>query len=213
MKLFNNLQELWDYALYCPICEDMCRTISLSLNPDRIFKPDPLFSKDELLNINFIATLKNTFNSINLVNGHLKINCLTNQFIIEDLSNLSDKFVPILLKKLDHAQHKAELFLESHCLVCGNSAIYSNDIELDFSSNSLKEIKLNLEIVEIKIDSSKIYTIEQKYDDNQTWIEEYHTLDNGKLRRKASYRHNLLNIDFSDLKKAFNRIKTILVFS
>lgn len=213
MKLFNNLQELWDYALYCPICRDMCRDISLSLNPDGIFKPDPRFSKNESLIISFIATLKNTFNSVSLVEGNLKINCLTNQFIIEDLSQLPNTFVSILLKKMAYAEYVMEIFLESHCMICGNSYIYSNDIELDFSSNSLKEIKLDLEVVEIKVDSSKIYSIEQNYDNNKTSIEEYCALDDGSFKRKAAYHHSLLNIDFSDLKKAFSRIKTILVFS
>lgn len=213
MKLFNNLQELWDYALYCPICKDMCRDISLSLNPDDIFKPDPPFSKDELLIINFTAAVKNTFNSVSLVEGKLKINCLTNQFVIEDLSQLPSTFIPILLKKMAYAKYVMELFLYSNCLICGDSSIHSNDIELDFSSFSLKEIKLGLETVEIEVDSSKIYRVHQEYDSNLTLIEEYYTLDDGRRKRKATYSHNLLNIDFSDLKKAFSRIKTILVFS
>ena len=37
MKIFNTIEELWQYCSYCPICKDNDRRIILEVGPDDVF--------------------------------------------------------------------------------------------------------------------------------------------------------------------------------
>lgn len=38
MRTFSSMQDLWSYCLYCPICKEPSRTLSLTAGPDDEFK-------------------------------------------------------------------------------------------------------------------------------------------------------------------------------
>lgn len=219
MKIFNNIQELWEYSLYCPICESSHRTITVSLGPDQIFTQDPYLNPPSIENginyliIDFSITIRNQFNSFTTMDAQLKINCEDNSFEIKEEKSQTDTITPIILKKLSKLEMSGFFYMQSYCDKCSKSSSYSEDLEMDFVEKKIKNIKLERELVEFYIDSSEIYSVEQRHDSTTTWVTKYCLLDDGRLRRKSEFKSKLLDIDFSDLKKAFNRVKTILVFS
>lgn len=215
MRIFNNIQDFWNYAMYCPICEDFCRTISFNLYPDEIFKHDLSHSEigNELI-INF--TFRNKVRDPNILythpiaDGKLIINFITNEFNIlpnETLRANIKKYLTL------NEYYKMELFIQSVCKKCNSSVISTDDIELNLNSNKIKEIKIYSEEITLKIDSSEIYNIFQNYEEHKTVISILHTLDDDSLKRNSSFIHSLLDIDFSKIDKIYPRIKTILTFS
>ncbi len=78
MKTFNNVQELWDYCSFCPICTRNCREVIVSVGPDGVFILISSQKKDN--NLYLQCTYKN---KRNIYNVDYNINCLDNTFQVE----------------------------------------------------------------------------------------------------------------------------------
>ena len=210
MKSFNTLQELWDYCLYCPVCQRNCRQIHLSVGPDDTFIIVNFDKVDSFLNLQCIfKTAKSRSFSLNF-----KIDCQNNSFDSEVYSVSSG----------NSPQAKDIyffFFLEGLCPECNCSSAHSLDMELNFHRKKISDIGLELEDfcllkapnkfrIDIvyhttKPDTMIISKIRTTPNDPHAEIE---FIDDHK-----SIELPVIKLDFSDQTKLSNRIKTLILFS
>jgi hypothetical protein len=102
--IFNTLQELWSYSLYCPICKDVCRDIYISADTTQGYQESEKYEKQD-------HTLKITI----LKTSIIKINCLTNKYECESGSTPNSIFI-------DSSCNKCEYSTANSCELCFNTS-------------------------------------------------------------------------------------------
>src|SRR6202790_4152350 len=122
---FNTLQELWDYCERCPVCHQNGRTMSVSVGPDAVFNLYYWHQDKATLLLQCEYYHKSTVYSIEYT-----INCLSNSFTVQVSpgKTLTGFTVPSR-NKINEAYFY--FYIQGICDLCGNSASYGNDIELD----------------------------------------------------------------------------------
>lgn len=204
MKIFNTLQQLWSYSLFCPICKDICREIAVVSDPYEIWKVEDISKVDNILK----------------VVGTLHIESVLYKFIIsfDCVQNNFEYFLP-------EAYHQNTPFnnfekpnltfhLEADCRKCLGSWIITNEISMDFKKKNISSFSLDKE--EVWYDSK--FIIHYDYNENSM------TIDKIILRSKFSgdelesafgkpVKMPSIIFDWQDKKKTLNKIKTMLTFS
>lgn len=195
MKLFNNLQSLWSYCLYCPICKDMSRDIDVVVGPDDTFTINNFTKQDNILTMNII----------------IRQSCYRHHytFIIDAVTNDVN-----ISKRSESSPSIKDFYFYLHS-ACHNCHSYTNgaDIEIDFHNKKLKEVCLEQEAVCLEKFKDK-YFLSFDYDNNQMYISRLINDDSGALiQDHKEFKLPILNLDFSSEKKVVNKIKTLLIFS
>src|SRR5271170_2962504 len=108
MKSFSNIQELWEYCLFCPICQKENRNIIVSMGPEYNIKVI-----DHDIN-NGILEISCTYKYIYPIN--FKFNCVDNTFVHLTQDN---KIANEIL------QESVYLYIQGICKKCKCSAAFS----------------------------------------------------------------------------------------
>jgi hypothetical protein len=198
MKLFNNISELWNYCVYCPICEKSCKRLDIKIGPEQDFAELLLIEKnDEHLIMGGFYKYKDINNRKNF---SIKFNLLDNTFAFHNILSNEFKLSPYI-------------YMQSFCYECSGSDTITDDIILDLKTNKLSSILLDQDSLWIYIQTGEAIYISQNYIDNKTIIRKYNILDDGTKKFKSTFKTKLLDIDLHDVQKAGKRAQTILVFN
>jgi hypothetical protein len=209
MKAFNNIQELWDYCSYCPICQkDCCRT-DVSVGPDACFNLTS-FKKDDVF-LDMQCVFKNYHNAYSV---EYKVNCLDNTF---DVS--VDNVQPLLeveekpYRKIEEAYFY--FYIQSYCDECDNVFIFSADIELDIVDKKVSDLQLERESLYLLKGEDKFH-LTLIHDRNVMLVSRcFDSTDNmlawGEDEKIMEL--PLIRFDLSDQKNVVQRLKTLILFS
>lgn len=194
--------------MFCPICQDTCREISVTLGPDGVVTPVHLMKLDENLQLVTSVQIREDKYSITF-----NIDCIKNtfEFIISDKVSNPKDFVE------KAARSSLFFFVESDCKKCMNSWTNGKDIELNFLTKKIENIGLERE--EIWLTKTK-----DKFLVAYEYIEGYMSIDKllesfdfdglvGHHPSSSPTKLPITELDFKNYNKIINKIKTVLVFS
>jgi hypothetical protein len=220
MKLFNSLQELWNYCSFCPLCRENCRSIDVSVGPDKQFKIELFEKSPDSLRIRCGLTIKRNVYII-----ERQFNCLDNSFTTEVTNVLADSWFgaydvcPLKNKLLDEQRLKDEYFyfyIQSSCKKCGQSSTHGADLELDITDPKIGKvfnIGLELESVYLLKNKDKFH-ITLSYDRNAMLVSRcYEDEDGDFIESDKAIELPLVKLDFSDQNRVIDKIKTLILFS
>lgn len=199
----NTIQDLWTKCLYCPLCQKSCRSIEVSVGPDKSFRDTTALKYDDTLHIKTYFKLKQLRYRM-----QYDINCLTNKFEISitdesDAEMDADKSIEEerICRKIDRSD--AYFWLDGNCAKC-TSHICSDDIYLNMKYKKLEDISIERETIEI-FDKYRIIMYPSRNE-----------MDIARLEPALIYpkysTHSLMELDFSNPQKAIERIETIITF-
>lgn len=196
MKLFNTVKELWDYCEFCPMCQKNCRAISLSIGPDHDFDLHTFSKIKDQLTIECYSIANDTegYNvdiivDMNSNNFELKAATQDEQYL---LNNSYFYF-----------------YLYAKCPVC-KSGLNTSDLEKkDFT---ISNIAVEREEFYCQSDKGQFY-IDVLYDDELLILSTYDIVDEEIVVDDKDISLPLFKLDFSDMSKLINKLKTFIIFS
>ena len=197
MKIFSNINELWNYCLFCPICQENCRDMKVSVGPDMVFIMNSYEKTEKMLNL-----CCNYKNSSYIYTVNYKINCIDNTFIMT---------VPIA-KPNNETYRKASrayfyFYIQSNCKKCNCASAYGNDLDLNTLKKTISNIKLEHEGFSLYTGKeSNMFFLEIDHIDNVIFVG--CLPDNGKEIQLP-----LFDIDLIDQAKTIEKLKTYILFS
>jgi hypothetical protein len=204
MKILNTLQELWSHCLFCPICRDVIREVSVSVGPDDAFTIKKWEKENHILHLH--CTFKAKKQKYKTV---YHINCLDNSFTV-DISE------PVrTTERADGASAPYFFFyIFSDCKKCNNTHTNSSDLELDLLNKKVTNIGLEREGIYLLSEKDK-YHLTICHDSNEIELSKmFHDDALGTLVDDNNVISlPLIEFDYSNVKKVINKIKTLLVFS
>lgn len=188
MKKFNNLEELWNYCSFCPICQNNSREMEVSVVEfEDIIKEYSFIKNKEILEIISEDKFQNTYiNKINCLTNKVEMMTFPSEFGYFTIAGACDIHLNRSVSR-SHFSLKANVLETSLCCIEHEYFSYlfeDNHILVMFNHNSDKTT-----ISFSKIDKSNRYRI--------------------SLRISLDY---LLDIDFTNEQNMINKLKTILVF-
>jgi hypothetical protein len=203
MKLFNNIQNLWEYCQFCTVCQDNTREVSISIAPDKVFELISYEKKDQFLILHctyFVNNQKSIFNYM--------VDCLDNSFqfqilhteIISEVNLTSDRYTSCF-------------WFQSECKKCNQTYVNGNDLEFHFNTSLISNIGVEREGIFISSEehhyhivySEDVMTIYK----TRAWApDEEDDMDQG-----PGIDLPVVAFDFSNQQKVINRIQTLLVFN
>lgn len=191
-KPLKTVQELWSYCLYCHICKDTCRKITLSAGPAPNFLLIHSEKEDNILNIQCVY--KKRFNVT------YSIDCLNNTFKI--ISNNSEVITSYCF-----------FDIKSVCHVCNATHVQGADLELNLKEKTIYNIGIYNEGTYL-LSTEDMYHVTLLHDTNLMLVSKCFKSKKGKIiDDNIVCALPLVDLDFSDLRKTAHRIKTMLVFS
>lgn len=223
MKVFDTLDALWQYALYCPICKDNCRTIDISIGPDNIFRLLSFEKEGNVLTLNCTYRQRKQ----DKFRADYTIDTITGKFSVQ-VSDLKDEVISEMnadtnldeLEK-DRLRHKVGksyfyFYVNADCQECKVCYASGSDIQLSHSNNNNIVYNIGIEREGMYILSTKDkYHISVLYDSNKSLINKV-SIDKKTFElidAEKTFECPVVNFDFSDFKKVINRIKTLIIFS
>lgn len=191
-KTLNTIQELWSYCLYCPICKDICREITVAAGPDDQFKL-VFFKKEDV-----ILTIQCVYNKKFIAN--YEINCLDNTFeIIGNDPNLDQTY--------------CYFYIQSICRICSVTHSAGTNLELNLEEKSIYNIGIEREGIYL-LSTKDMYHITMLHLNSRMLVSKcFKDKDGVIIDDNKVCNLPLVDIDFSKPRKAARRIKTMLVFS
>lgn len=204
MKILSSLQELWEYFQYCPICNEHCRKVTVSVGPDRAFELLDFFKKNNDL------TIKCEFrNRISISEIYYNVDCQTGEFQVH-----IGEPRPLAFKESVQRATKAYFYfyLNADCEKCSRSYASSSDIELDLTMKMLHPIGVEREGVYLWHEGNG-YHITCQYDLKEIKISKLELKNGSILDDGRIFECPLVNLDFTDPGKTINKIKTLILFS
>jgi hypothetical protein len=207
-KSFDTVQKLWSYCLWCPVCLDTCRKVHVLDGPDNTFEVTDFSKENEILTVRSLhktGKFKARPQNLGVKVEKLKyithtINCVNNTFTVE-----ADD--PELLKMYWF------FFIQSDCEKCNSSYANGTDMELNTANNTIFNIGAEREGIYLLSKKEK-YHVTMAYDSNAMLVSKcFEDKDGSIIDDSKVCQLPIVNIDFSKLNKAINKIKTMLVFS
>lgn len=195
MKLFNTLQELWDYSLYCPICQNNFREIDMEVGPDTDMRLDSYSKSSDMLEIQASFISRRVQRSIKF-----NVNCVSNDFKSSTDYSSSPYFY---------------FYICADCKKCNASWTNGADIEFNWLDNKIHNIGLERECIHL-LEYEKKYQILFDYSQNLLCIEKCTISDKGTpifIPGTPGFTVPLIDLDFTNQDKLYNKIRTILTFS
>lgn len=199
MKDLNTIQEIWERCLFCPICQDAARSVDITVGPDGVMSLDEFSKDDHILRLDCTAKIHSKKYLL-----HYLINCLDNTFeLCVDVKNNTGEPV-------DRSPRSYMFFyIQGNCPVCDCANTCSFDMELNLAQKRILSVGLERESIYLLKEPSKYHVI-MAYDSNELIISR---CDNDGADTGNPLYTSLMELDFSDSKKAVQKIKTIMVFS
>lgn len=191
--MFDSLQSLWSYSLYCRICKDICRDIDIVAGPDDLFRVDNYVKNNNILTMHIIlrqSYYKHNYQiDIDTVKGSLNV------------------------LKRNSSPDMNELYFYTHSF-CKNCHSYTNsaDIEIDFKNKKIKEVALEQEAFSLEKYRDK-YFVSFHYDSNEMYISRLIDNDGYLKQDEKEFTLPIVSLDFSNERKVVDKIKTLLIFS
>lgn len=191
-KLLKTVQELWSYCLYCHICKDTCRKITLSAGPAPNLQLIHSEKEDNILNIQCVY--KKRFNVT------YSIDCLNNTFKI--ISNNSEVITSYCYFNI-----------QSVCRVCNATHVQGADLELNLKEKTIDNIGIYNEGTYI-LSTKEMYHVTMLYNTARMLVSKcFKDKDGQVINDNRVCTLPLVDLDFSKPRKTVHRIKTMLVFS
>ncbi len=196
MKLFDNIQNVWEYCNKCPICQSNCKA-SIVVYADYL-KMIGYEKEGNALHIHLVYDQTKRKVSIS-------IDCNTHIILAQDIYD--EKFEEL---------YEDRLFLTFHgsCDQCKRFQINSNEILIDLmknyidSDNSIQRESFYLSCMEDNFHVSLLYynstMIVSRYIENKSG--EFITTGN-------VFYGKMVNCDLVNQSKIINKLKTLLIFS
>jgi hypothetical protein len=210
MRIFNTVQELWSYCLFCPICKEPSRTITLQVGPDDQFKLSrniPYEKNDSHLKL--FCSFRIDRDDPDYIKGNcsatFEININTNEYALSVGGN------PSLMEKANQAYFY--FYVHADCKKCGNSYVNSSDLEFDRDLKRVTHIQMEREGYYLLTEKDK-YHITQSHDRNILMVSLIETPEAGeRIDHESVLELPFVKLDFSDIPKVVNKIKTLILFS
>lgn len=203
MKKFNTLQELWSYALFCPLCQDITREVMVTGGPSNVLEVKSQKKTNEILKVQCTAKLaKQSYNIA------YYIDCVKNCFTVS-ITEAQVQDPPVK----GASSPIFTLGLISDCRICGNTSMNSADIEIDLLSKKVTNFGVEMEGIYLLNQKTK-YHLTLNHTVQQLTLSKCFEDDDGSIvddNKTISF--PLTHFDFSQPKKVLNRIRTLLVFS
>lgn len=186
MKLFDNLEKMWEYCEFCPVCQKNSRKIYVYIGPEDIFEIESYTKDNGVLDLCcfFIDTTRLKYDL------DINIDCITNSFDITWPTGNCDKLNAILKDKFLY------IYVQSFCKGCSDT--YSADIEASFLDKKFSNMKLEKEVVLLKQ-----WLLITNHEDSKMYLI--------KDRKKITL--PIINFDYSDPQKVIDRLKTLIIFT
>ena len=207
MKLFNTIQELWDYCVYCPICTRNCREIAISVGPDSNFILVDYKKQNNDLILQCTYKKRREIYSINYT-----INCLDNSFQIGTPAVI--ELGPDIIAKPEKVKGAYfYFFIEGICNECDSTSASSRDLEFDRVDSCIVDIGLERENFYL-FDTGEKYHVTPIHDRNVMLVSHlYPTEDMSYTESSKPIELPLVKLDLTDQAKTINKIKTLILFS
>lgn len=203
MKILNTVENLWDYCLFCPICQKKIREITISVGPDEVFELTSFEKNENSLILNCSTKIRN-----NIYYCRYDINCNSNKF---QFSVLGASTLPTELAINRASSPYFYFYIYSNCTECGLSYLNSNDLELDLLDDKVVNIGLEREGIHI-LNQNGNFLISISYGSNNMLISRVLLEDGIYVNGKPST-FPIADFDFSNPGRVINKIKTMLLFS
>ncbi len=191
-KSLNTIEKLWSYCLYCHICKDNCRQITVSAGPEDQFVL-VYFTKEENK-----LTLQCVYKKKFIAN--YTIDCTNNYFTVQgDAPNLEKLYY--------------YFYIQSVCRQCNATHFHSSDLELNLEDKTVSNISIEDEGTYL-LNTKDMYHVTMHYGTSKIIVTKcFKDKDGVIIDDNKVCVLPLVDIDFSNPQQAVHRIKTMLVFS
>lgn len=207
-KKFKTVQELWNYCLYCPICQQSSRTLNLTIGPDDDFKLSEYHKVGSELKLicGYRHDKRCRRKKPTSYTAIFNINCNTNLCSIE-----ASGIEPKILDKIKESYFFFNI--DSNCNLCDKTYLSTTDLELGIDNKTIYNIQIDRESAYLLAEKDK-YHITLSYNASITWVSKISLDANGKvIDDDRIIELPLIDLDFSQPIKAANKIKTVILFS
>jgi len=191
MKIFNTFQELWAQCLFCPICQDICRAITINSDSQGVEIED-WSKKEQIVSISVLMTIP----SLKLKNHKAQY----------DIDGINNSFSTSFKEKAPELSFN----VVSVCEKCLTTFMVSSSCTLDVRSGKIYNIGIDKENA-ILSDGKHNYSVTLLYYSDKMLVSK-HKVDELMSEHDTSD-FPLVKLDFSHPKIALNKIKTMLLFS
>lgn len=201
MKIFDNMQNLWEHCSYCPVCKNSNRKITISTGPKECLKYISYNKNKNLLHLKSKLILKQEKYFI-----HYSIDCNDNSF------NIKCAVPEIINSTVNYNVTKPTYYFCMHaeCEQC-LSYVDSINLELDPFSKKIYYVGIEREGLYL-LDSDDNYLVTLDYNLKSTLISKCHK-EGHVIHVAPALNYRLLDLDFKDSERSLKKIKMIVAFS
>lgn len=206
MKIFNSMQELWDYCSFCPICRQE-REITVSVGPDEVFELNSFVKQGSTLELH--CTFRKKQNDYYI---DYKIDCESNSFDVQ-VTDILEKMPETKLTPDKASRAYFFFYIQSNCQQCDCSNVHGKDLELDLLEKKIFNIGLERESYWLLSETDK-YHISILHDSNVMKVTRCYGIDELDFREDDKpINLPIVNLDLSNQQKVVSKIKTLILFS
>lgn len=202
MREFQTVEELWQYCLFCPLCKEPSRTITITAGPDDNFKLSQYekIGPELKLYCKYRSDDKYKYNKF-ASGATITVDCNSNEYTLEIAGD---------------ATHNQNIYffcyLHSKCNGCGFSYLNTSDLEFDDSNKHISNIKIDQEAV-FFLSAEEKYHISVCHDSNIIMVSRCEDMGDAMIDDPNIIELPLVNLDLSDRAKVVSKIKTLILFS
>ena len=208
MKLFNSVQELWNYCSYCPLCQRNCREVTVSVGPNTSFILVSSQKKDDSLFLQCTYKNKRSVYSVDY-----DINCVENTFEV-DVPKVQEVAPGEVANTKKAKEAHFFFFFEGLCQECNCTSAHGTDFELDMMEKTISSIGLERESFYLLEGKDKFH-ISPIHDRNVMLVSRCYVDDEqiGFSESDKTIELPMVKLDLSNPDKVTNKIKTLILFS
>lgn len=209
MRIFNTVQELWSYCLFCPICQEPSRNIILTVGPDNEFVITEFEKKGSELKL-FCSYRQGNLSKKDKSrapthSATFTIDCLKNSYQVETAG-----LDPAIVATAKEAYFY--LYINANCTGCDNSYLNSSDLEFYSEDKTIHNIQMEREGAYVSSGKDKFH-ITLSHDSGVMRVSRCYDMDGETIDDEKVIELPLVNLDFSDAPKVINKVKTLILFS
>ena len=155
MKIFRTFQELWQHCLFCPICQEPSRTITVSIGPDWLWRLTEFQKVGSELKIFCYWILDTEYEDRPIKTKHsaiFTVNCDNNNYQL----NANNENV---------RKSSTYIYLHAKCNGCDNTYLDTMDMDFDPETLTIYNFQIEREGAYILSEKDKFH-ISLQYDRN-----------------------------------------------